>query len=107
MWCSDLLPELQHTACHSYASSQVVSVCLVAIFGCLPLALAVVLVLVPVLSNCLMPSSKEHCTPCLASRYNVPPSVLLQTYYQTPPPTFSFRQRAFHKSVVYLWVLCR
>ncbi|EOA98484.1 Putative palmitoyltransferase ZDHHC16, partial [Anas platyrhynchos] len=29
-----------------------------------------------------------------------------QTYYQTPPPTFSFRQRAFHKSVVYLWVLC-
>ncbi|XP_048801956.1 palmitoyltransferase ZDHHC16 isoform X6 [Lagopus muta] len=30
-----------------------------------------------------------------------------QTYYQTPPPTFSFRQRAFHKSVVYLWVLCR
>ncbi|XP_071604618.1 palmitoyltransferase ZDHHC16 isoform X6 [Heliangelus exortis] len=29
-----------------------------------------------------------------------------QTYYQTPPPTFSFGQRAFHKSVVYLWVLC-
>ncbi|NXP04688.1 ZDH16 Palmitoyltransferase, partial [Thinocorus orbignyianus] len=29
-----------------------------------------------------------------------------QMYYQTPPPTFSFRQRAFHKSVVYLWVLC-
>uniref|UniRef100_A0A674I2A2 Palmitoyltransferase n=1 Tax=Terrapene triunguis TaxID=2587831 RepID=A0A674I2A2_9SAUR len=29
-----------------------------------------------------------------------------QTYYQTPPPAFSFRQRAFHKSVVYLWVLC-
>ncbi|KAM6347944.1 palmitoyltransferase ZDHHC16 isoform 3-T3 [Alca torda] len=29
-----------------------------------------------------------------------------QTYYQTPPPTFSFHQRAFHKSVVYLWVLC-
>nr|XP_013798842.1 PREDICTED: probable palmitoyltransferase ZDHHC16 [Apteryx mantelli mantelli] len=29
-----------------------------------------------------------------------------QTYYQTPPPTFTFRQRAFHKSVVYLWVLC-
>ncbi|XP_050816457.1 palmitoyltransferase ZDHHC16 isoform X8 [Gopherus flavomarginatus] len=29
-----------------------------------------------------------------------------QTYYQTPPPTFSFRQRAFHKSIVYLWVLC-
>ncbi|XP_050816450.1 palmitoyltransferase ZDHHC16 isoform X2 [Gopherus flavomarginatus] len=31
---------------------------------------------------------------------------LQQTYYQTPPPTFSFRQRAFHKSIVYLWVLC-
>ncbi|XP_059707753.1 palmitoyltransferase ZDHHC16 isoform X3 [Haemorhous mexicanus] len=31
----------------------------------------------------------------------------IETYYQTPPPTFSFRQRAFHKSVVYLWVLCR
>uniref|UniRef100_A0A663DLI7 Palmitoyltransferase n=1 Tax=Aquila chrysaetos chrysaetos TaxID=223781 RepID=A0A663DLI7_AQUCH len=30
----------------------------------------------------------------------------IETYYQTPPPTFSFRQRAFHKSVVYLWVLC-
>ncbi|XP_019411047.1 PREDICTED: probable palmitoyltransferase ZDHHC16, partial [Crocodylus porosus] len=29
-----------------------------------------------------------------------------QTYYQTPPPAFSFRQRAFHKSIVYLWVLC-
>ncbi|KFO92067.1 putative palmitoyltransferase ZDHHC16 [Buceros rhinoceros silvestris] len=35
-----------------------------------------------------------------------PALVLFQTYYQTPPPTFSFRQRAFHKSVVYLWVLC-
>ncbi|XP_050195076.1 palmitoyltransferase ZDHHC16 isoform X2 [Myiozetetes cayanensis] len=30
----------------------------------------------------------------------------IETYYQTPPPIFSFRQRAFHKSVVYLWVLC-
>uniref|UniRef100_A0A8D0L876 Palmitoyltransferase n=1 Tax=Sphenodon punctatus TaxID=8508 RepID=A0A8D0L876_SPHPU len=29
-----------------------------------------------------------------------------QTYYQTPPPAFSFRQRAYHKSIVYLWVLC-
>ncbi|XP_067393304.1 palmitoyltransferase ZDHHC16 isoform X1 [Emydura macquarii macquarii] len=29
-----------------------------------------------------------------------------QTYHQTPPPAFSFRQRAFHKSIVYLWVLC-
>uniref|UniRef100_A0A8B9GAF1 Palmitoyltransferase n=1 Tax=Amazona collaria TaxID=241587 RepID=A0A8B9GAF1_9PSIT len=34
------------------------------------------------------------------------PLILFQTYYQTPPPTFSFRQRAFHKSVVYVWVLC-
>uniref|UniRef100_A0A8C3HD27 Palmitoyltransferase n=1 Tax=Chrysemys picta bellii TaxID=8478 RepID=A0A8C3HD27_CHRPI len=30
----------------------------------------------------------------------------IETYYQTPPPAFSFRQRAFHKSIVYLWVLC-
>ncbi|XP_015271406.1 PREDICTED: probable palmitoyltransferase ZDHHC16 isoform X1 [Gekko japonicus] len=29
-----------------------------------------------------------------------------QTYGQTPPPTFTFHQRAFHKSVVYAWVLC-
>uniref|UniRef100_A0A2H6MZH4 Palmitoyltransferase n=1 Tax=Micrurus carvalhoi TaxID=3147026 RepID=A0A2H6MZH4_9SAUR len=29
-----------------------------------------------------------------------------QTYSQTPPPIFSFRQRAFHKSIVYAWVLC-
>nr|XP_006132831.2 palmitoyltransferase ZDHHC16 [Pelodiscus sinensis] len=29
-----------------------------------------------------------------------------QTYQQSPPPAFSFRQRAFHKSIVYLWVLC-
>ncbi|KFP83047.1 putative palmitoyltransferase ZDHHC16, partial [Apaloderma vittatum] len=31
---------------------------------------------------------------------------LFHTYYHPPPPTFSFRERAFHKSVVYLWVLC-
>ncbi|XP_070609008.1 palmitoyltransferase ZDHHC16 isoform X2 [Erythrolamprus reginae] len=30
----------------------------------------------------------------------------IETYSQTPPPTFSFRQRAFHKSIVYAWVLC-
>ncbi|XP_074855438.1 palmitoyltransferase ZDHHC16 isoform X4 [Carettochelys insculpta] len=30
----------------------------------------------------------------------------IETYHQTPPPAFSFRQRAFHKSIVYLWVLC-
>ncbi|KAB1270770.1 Palmitoyltransferase ZDHHC16 [Camelus dromedarius] len=29
-----------------------------------------------------------------------------QTYHQTPPPTFSFRERVTHKSLVYLWFLC-
>uniref|UniRef100_A0A7N4PIU2 Palmitoyltransferase n=1 Tax=Sarcophilus harrisii TaxID=9305 RepID=A0A7N4PIU2_SARHA len=29
-----------------------------------------------------------------------------QTYHQTPPPTFSFRERMTHKSLVYLWFLC-
>ncbi|KAH0504504.1 putative palmitoyltransferase ZDHHC16 [Microtus ochrogaster] len=29
-----------------------------------------------------------------------------QTYHQTPPPTFSFRERITHKSLVYLWFLC-
>nr|XP_006630367.2 PREDICTED: probable palmitoyltransferase ZDHHC16 isoform X1 [Lepisosteus oculatus]XP_015201879.1 PREDICTED: probable palmitoyltransferase ZDHHC16 isoform X1 [Lepisosteus oculatus] len=28
-----------------------------------------------------------------------------QTYYQTPPPPFTFRERMFHKSIIYLWVL--
>ncbi|XP_042314741.1 palmitoyltransferase ZDHHC16 isoform X2 [Sceloporus undulatus] len=30
----------------------------------------------------------------------------IETYSQTPPPTFSFGQRAFHKCIVYAWVLC-
>lgn len=30
-----------------------------------------------------------------------------QTYHQTPPPTFSFGERVTHKSLVYLWFLCR
>ncbi|KAM4704280.1 palmitoyltransferase ZDHHC16 isoform 4-T4 [Rhinophrynus dorsalis] len=30
----------------------------------------------------------------------------VETYNQTPPPTFSFRERAFHKCIIYLWVLC-
>ncbi|XP_066474974.1 palmitoyltransferase ZDHHC16 isoform X3 [Tiliqua scincoides] len=30
----------------------------------------------------------------------------IESYSQTPPPIFSFRQRAFHKSIVYAWVLC-
>ncbi|XP_029466025.1 palmitoyltransferase ZDHHC16 isoform X2 [Rhinatrema bivittatum] len=30
----------------------------------------------------------------------------IETYYQTPPPTFSFREKMFHKCIVYLWVLC-
>ncbi|CAH2323022.1 palmitoyltransferase ZDHHC16 isoform X1 [Pelobates cultripes] len=29
-----------------------------------------------------------------------------ETYNQTPPPSFSFRERAFHKCIIYLWVLC-
>ncbi|XP_074882302.1 palmitoyltransferase ZDHHC16 isoform X9 [Buteo buteo] len=49
------------------------------------------------------PPQEMHC-PQASS--HPPLQHLQQTYYQTPPPTFSFRQRAFHKSVVYLWVLC-
>lgn len=30
----------------------------------------------------------------------------IETYHQTPPPTFSFRERVTHKSLVYLWFLC-
>ncbi|XP_020852763.1 palmitoyltransferase ZDHHC16 isoform X2 [Phascolarctos cinereus] len=30
----------------------------------------------------------------------------LETYHQTPPPAFSFRERMTHKSLVYLWFLC-
>ncbi|XP_076981761.1 palmitoyltransferase ZDHHC16 isoform X4 [Tamandua tetradactyla] len=33
-------------------------------------------------------------------------AVANQTYHQTPPPTFSFRERVTHKSLVYLWFLC-
>ncbi|KAG8435430.1 hypothetical protein GDO86_013386 [Hymenochirus boettgeri] len=29
-----------------------------------------------------------------------------ETYSQTPPPTFSFQERIFHKCIIYLWVLC-
>ncbi|XP_069610136.1 palmitoyltransferase ZDHHC16 isoform X1 [Ranitomeya imitator] len=29
-----------------------------------------------------------------------------ETYSQTPPPAFSFRERVFHKCIIYLWVLC-
>lgn len=29
-----------------------------------------------------------------------------QTYYQTSPPVYSFREKMFHKCIVYLWVLC-
>ncbi|XP_075010933.1 palmitoyltransferase ZDHHC16 isoform X5 [Calonectris borealis] len=49
------------------------------------------------------PPQEMHC-PQAGS--HPPLQHLQQTYYQTPPPTFSFHQRAFHKSVVYLWVLC-
>lgn len=69
MWCSDLLPEFQHCLsliCQlSSGALSVLWLSLAASFS----SLAVVLVLVPVLSNCLIPSSKEHCTPCLASHY--------------------------------------
>ncbi|KAM8924403.1 palmitoyltransferase ZDHHC16 isoform 1-T1 [Pelodytes ibericus] len=30
----------------------------------------------------------------------------IETYNQTPPPAFSFRDRVFHKCIIYLWVLC-
>ncbi|XP_045147483.1 palmitoyltransferase ZDHHC16 isoform X2 [Echinops telfairi] len=30
----------------------------------------------------------------------------IETYHQTPPPTFSFRERITHKSLIYLWFLC-
>ncbi|KAG8435427.1 hypothetical protein GDO86_013386 [Hymenochirus boettgeri] len=30
----------------------------------------------------------------------------IETYSQTPPPTFSFQERIFHKCIIYLWVLC-
>ncbi|XP_011906754.1 palmitoyltransferase ZDHHC16 isoform X3 [Macaca thibetana thibetana] len=33
-------------------------------------------------------------------------AVANQTYHQTPPPIFSFRERMTHKSLVYLWFLC-
>ncbi|XP_030631151.1 palmitoyltransferase ZDHHC16B [Chanos chanos] len=28
-----------------------------------------------------------------------------QSYYQTPPPPYTFQERLFHKSILYLWVL--
>ncbi|KAM9010431.1 palmitoyltransferase ZDHHC16 isoform 3-T3 [Ara ararauna] len=49
------------------------------------------------------PPQEMHCSQTCS---HPPLQHLQQTYYQTPPPTFSFRQRAFHKSVVYVWVLC-
>ncbi|XP_075072023.1 palmitoyltransferase ZDHHC16 isoform X2 [Mixophyes fleayi] len=30
----------------------------------------------------------------------------IETYSQTPPPSYSFRDRVFHKCIIYLWVLC-
>ncbi|KAJ8248398.1 hypothetical protein GJAV_G00241610 [Gymnothorax javanicus] len=29
----------------------------------------------------------------------------IESYYQTPPPAFTFRDRMYHKSVIYMWVL--
>ncbi|KAG9341083.1 hypothetical protein JZ751_019837 [Albula glossodonta] len=34
-----------------------------------------------------------------------PGSVTGQSYYQTPPPAFTFRDKMFHKSIIYMWVL--
>ncbi|KAL4641064.1 putative palmitoyltransferase ZDHHC16 isoform X1 [Arapaima gigas] len=28
-----------------------------------------------------------------------------QSYYQSPPPPFTFRDKMFHKSIIYMWVL--
>ncbi|XP_069467679.1 palmitoyltransferase ZDHHC16 isoform X2 [Ambystoma mexicanum] len=30
----------------------------------------------------------------------------IETYYQTPPPIYTFKEKMFHKCIVYLWVLC-
>lgn len=29
-----------------------------------------------------------------------------ETFSEIPPPAFSFRERVFHKCIIYLWVLC-
>ncbi|XP_064176914.1 palmitoyltransferase ZDHHC16B [Anguilla rostrata] len=29
----------------------------------------------------------------------------IETYYQTPPPPFTFKEKVLHKSIIYLWVL--
>ncbi|KAI1887020.1 hypothetical protein AGOR_G00201740 [Albula goreensis] len=29
----------------------------------------------------------------------------IESYYQTPPPPFTFRDKMFHKGIIYLWVL--
>lgn len=67
--CS-LPPYLQPTA--PYTSSGCLSVCLVAVPGCLPLTLAVALVAAAVLSCCPKLCSSEGCSnPCLASSCKV------------------------------------
>ncbi|XP_063081395.1 palmitoyltransferase ZDHHC16-like [Cavia porcellus] len=37
---------------------------------------------------------------------NKPQTLANQTHYQAPPPSFSFRERITHRSLVYLWFLC-
>lgn len=33
------------------------------------------------------------------------PSSVFQSYYQTPPPAYTFRETTAHKSIIFLWVL--
>ncbi|KAJ8365350.1 hypothetical protein SKAU_G00141810 [Synaphobranchus kaupii] len=36
----------------------------------------------------------------------LPPGLVTgQSYYQTPPPPYNFKDKMFHKSIIYLWVL--
>ncbi|XP_043912169.1 palmitoyltransferase ZDHHC16 isoform X2 [Protopterus annectens] len=30
----------------------------------------------------------------------------VESYYQNPPPVFTFQEKMFHKSIIYLWALC-
>uniref|UniRef100_F7GJ04 Zinc finger DHHC-type palmitoyltransferase 16 n=1 Tax=Callithrix jacchus TaxID=9483 RepID=F7GJ04_CALJA len=71
--------------------------------------------MVSICKKCIYPkpARTHHCSIC--NRWvlkmkqldkNKLQAVANQTYHQTPPPTFSFRERMTHKSLVYLWFLC-